>query len=296
MRYSKKNISRICFGCEALGGEDWGSFDLSELQEGIEKSIDLGLNFFDTADVYGLGLSEKRLSEILGPRRHDFIIGTKGGIEWKKTSISRADTKKNSSPEYIKDCVDKSLKRLRVDVLPIYYIHWPDPSTKISKTFEALQGLIDKEKIRYLGCSNFNLDQIRQAMEVADISFIQMPVNILNSPLPHSFSEFCKSNSIKIVAYNTLASGLLSGKYHRESIFPKNDRRSRLDSFQGTNLEKFSQEVGRLKLKADKENLTISQYSIKEALRNQNIESVIVGIKNKEQAIENISWIENQDK
>ena len=296
MRYSKKNISRICFGCEALGGEDWGRFDLSELQEGIEKSIDLGLNFFDTADVYGLGLSEKRLSEILGPRRHDFIIGTKGGIEWKKTSISRADTKKNSSPEYIKDCVDKSLKRLRVDILPIYYIHWPDPSTKISKTFEALQGLIDKEKIRYLGCSNFNLDQIRQAKEVADISFIQMPVNILNSPLPHSFSEFCKTNSIKIVAYNTLASGLLSGKYHTDSIFPKNDRRSRLESFQKTNLEKFSQEVGRLKLKADKENLTISQYSIREALRNQNIESVIVGIKNEQQAIENISWIENQDK
>ena len=77
MIYSKKNISKICFGCEALGGEDWGRFNLSELQEGIEKSIELGLNFFDTADVYGLGLSEERLSDILGPRRHDFILEQK---------------------------------------------------------------------------------------------------------------------------------------------------------------------------------------------------------------------------
>ncbi len=292
MIYSKKNISKICFGCEALGGEDWGRFNLSELQEGIEKSIELGLNFFDTADVYGLGLSEERLSEILGPRRHDFIIGTKGGIEWKKTPFSRAKTTKNSSPQYISECVNKSLKRLRIDVLPIYYIHWPDPSTKISETFEALQGLVEQEKIRYLGCSNFNLDQIRQASEVADISFIQMPVNILNSPLPSSFSEFCENHSIKIVAYNTLASGLLSGKYNHHATFPKNDRRSRLEDFQGTNLEKLSQEVDRLKLKAEKENLTIAQYSIREALQDQNIESVIVGIKNQEQAIENICWID----
>ena len=294
MKYSEKKISRLCYGCEALGGKDWGKFDLFALQEGIEKSIDLGLNFFDTADVYGLGLSEKRLSKILGPRRHDFIIGTKGGIQWKETSNSRAKTFKNSSPDYIHECVNKSLKRLKIDVIPVYYIHWPDPKTRISQTFEVLQKLVDQGKIKYLGCSNFNLNQIKEASQVAKISFIQMPVNILNSPLPPSYSEFCKTQSIKIVAYNTLASGLLSGKYNANSTFSKNDRRSRLDDFKKNNLRTVEGELNKLKHKAHKEDLSLAQYSIKIILKDLNIESAIVGIKNKDQAIENLGWLENQ--
>jgi len=291
MEYSKKKISKICFGCEVLGGKDWGKFNLKEIEEGIEQSIELGLNFFDTADVYGLGLSEERLSKILGHRRHEFFIGTKGGIQWKINSNARASTFKNSSPKYINECVDKSLKRLRLDILPIYYIHWPDTQTKIERTFELLQKLVEKEKIKYLGCSNFNIDQIQEASRVADISFIQMPVNILNSPISETFKKFCKKSSIGVVAYNSLASGLLTGKYNKESKFPENDRRSRLSEFKGESFFKLLDKVNELKLTAEQEKLFLSQYAIKHTLSIENIESVIVGIKNREQAFENINWI-----
>lgn len=285
------NISEICFGCEALGGEDWGEFNLLQIQEGIEKSLELGLNFFDTADVYGLGQSEKRLSEILGNRRHDFYIGTKGGIRWEKNNQSRATTYRDSSPEYIYQCVNQSLTRLRLDVLPIYYIHWPDPNTEISRTFEFLQKLVDQEKIMYLGCSNFNIDQIREASMVSNISYVQLPVNILNNPLSPAYSNFCKENSIRIIAYNALARGLLSGKYQEGISFNENDRRHRLEDFQKGNLKRNLKKIKTLKTAAEKEKLSLSQYSIKSVLGNENIESVIVGIKDKNQAIENIGWI-----
>ena len=119
MEYSKSKFSKICFGCEALGGMDWGEVNLKDLEDAINVAIDLGVNFFDTADVYGLGLSEKRLSQILGQRRLDMIIGTKGGIQWTESTKGRAKTRFNSSPEYIETCVEESLKRLKLEIIPI---------------------------------------------------------------------------------------------------------------------------------------------------------------------------------
>jgi aryl-alcohol dehydrogenase-like predicted oxidoreductase len=152
-----RGISRLCFGCEPLGGIDWGVVDVAGIGSAIDRALDLGIDFFDTADVYGLGLSEERLSQTLGHRRHDVVIATKGGVSWSTpTSQSRASITRDSSPSYLRTAVENSLRRLRLDVLPIYYVHWPDPSTPIEATFAELEKLRTEGKIGSLGCSNYS--------------------------------------------------------------------------------------------------------------------------------------------
>ena len=109
-------IPEFCFGCEPLGGSDWGDIDLNKIETAVSLSLELGVNFFDTANVYGLGLSEQRLSSILGEKRHEVIIATKGGLSWKReNSTSRAIIKRNSSPNAILSDIEGSLKRLRLE-------------------------------------------------------------------------------------------------------------------------------------------------------------------------------------
>ena len=123
-----KKLSSICFGCEPLGGTDNGDFDLKSLSKAIDIAIDLGINFFDTAGVYGLGLSEERLTKILGKRRHNLVIATKGGLSWKKNNLGRAVVVKDCSSFAIRRDVESSLSRLKLETLPIFFVHWPDSS------------------------------------------------------------------------------------------------------------------------------------------------------------------------
>ncbi len=287
----KSLVSSICFGCEALGGIDWGTFKLKEIENAIEKSIDLGLNFFDTADIYGLGLSEKRLSRILGSRRHDKFIATKGGVSWSNQSGSRAKTALNSDPEYIKEAIEQSLKRLKLDSLDLYYIHWPDKSTAISETFSLLQKLKDDGKIRHIGCSNFDEIQILEASKFSEVSFAQMPINLIQSPPNLKLLKTCKRLGINVVAYNVLASGLLTGKFNSNSTFSKNDRRARTKLYKGQLFKEKLKEIETIELKAAQYNKTLTQYSINWVLENKLISFAITGIKNTEQAIENLSAI-----
>jgi len=213
-------ISPFCFGCEPLGGTDWGDVNIAEIEKAIQHSLDLGINFFDTSSVYGLGLSEERLSEILGKNRHDVVIATKGGLSWiQNGSTNRAVFSRDSSPASIIRNIEDSLRRLKIDCLPIFYIHWPDDDVSIHKTFLALMKLRDEGKINKIGCSNFNAAQLEKACSVANVSFVQLPYNILNNYFDMKIQKLCKQYNIKIVVYNVLANGLLTGKYNESSIF-----------------------------------------------------------------------------
>lgn len=289
MKYLNSPLSKICFGCEALGGKDWGKFNFKELESAIERSLELGVNFFDTADVYGLGLSEKRLSKILGSRRFENIIATKGGVQWKNQKKGRAKTRFNSSESYIQSAVEDSLRRLKLDVIPIYYIHWPDPLTDISKTFECLEKLRDQGKILEIGCSNFSVGQIHLASEVSELSLLQLPLNLLTGGVSDELSKICEKKKLRIIAYNSLASGLLTGKFNSSTEFSSNDRRSRLEIFNGKNLAESLDRIEVYKEQARKKNMSLTQYSIKWASDNDFVDSVIVGIKTKLQADENLS-------
>ncbi len=295
MKYTEVEVdlllSKICFGCEALGGTDWGNVNIDDIDKAINCSIDLGVNFFDTADIYGLGLSEERLSSILGSRRHDLCVGTKGGVSWNLKDGNRAKTKLNSSPNYIRSAVEASLKRLKLDRIPIYYIHWPDPDVDIGSTFECLWNLQEEGKIGTLGCSNFNAKQIAEAAQIVRLSIVQLPLNVLSGPLSADINTVCHDNDIKVVAYNVLASGLLTGKYHSLSKFNQNDRRSRMPMFIGDEFKKALNRVADIKLVADKLDITVGQYAINWVLSQKHVASAITGIKNEKQILHNLKGL-----
>ena len=288
----KIKTSPICFGCEPLGGTDWGDVKIDDIRDAIHKSLDLGVNFFDTAAIYGLGLSEERLSKILGQQRHDVIIATKGGLTWKNNEASgRAIVVRDSSPKAIRKDVEGSLRRLRLEVLPIFFVHWPDNNTLIEDTFCELMRLKDEGKINSIGCSNFSAQQVQQACNVSQVDYIQMPVNILGGPLDQNISDVCIEREIKVIAYNVLANGLLTGKYNEDSNFLENDRRSRLPLFKGREYRHALDRVNELKVEAAKNNSSVLQYAINWSLMQKNVSSVILGIKNSKQIEDNWSAI-----
>jgi aryl-alcohol dehydrogenase-like predicted oxidoreductase len=277
---SRPSLSKICFGCEPLGGTDWGDVDVTSIAAAINRALELGINFFDTADVYGLGLSETRLSDILGVRRHDIVIATKGGVSWQNSlSGERSVTSRDSAPNYVRYAVESSLKRLRLDRIPIYYIHWPDPNTDIRKTFECLAKLQDTGKIGWIGCSNFNSNQVRLACEVANISFLQLPLNILEEDIDPKIYELILEKDIALVAYKVLANGMLGGRYGLDTHFSNNDRRSRLPFFQGDSFRASLKRVQEISSTARSLGLTCAQYSVSKIIERTEISSAILGIK-----------------
>lgn len=284
-------MSSICFGCEPLGGTDWGDVDVDSIKNAIHTALDLGVNSFDTAGVYGLGLSEERLSKILGNRRHDMVIATKGGLSWEESRSGRAIVVKDSSPSAIRRDVENSLRRIRLETLPIFFVHWPDGDTPIEDTFFELLQLKNEGKIQSIGCSNFSAQQVKQAINVSQVDYIQMPVNILSGPLDQSISDICTKNKIKIIAYNVLANGLLTGKYNENSNFSENDRRSRLSLFKGIEFRDALDRVEELKVKSAENNSSVLQYAINWTLMQENISSVNLGIKNSKQIEDNWSTI-----
>lgn len=285
--------AKLCFGCEPLGGTDWGVVDLEEIGKAIRCALDHGVNFFDTAGVYGLGESERRLANILGDMRHEVIIGTKGGLSWEGGNPGlRARVYRDSSPSALRRDVEESLRRLRVETIPIYYVHWPDPKTDIRETFQFLSTLKAEGKIQNIGCSNFNALQLKTACRYADVSYIQLPINILgNSRIEASLENVISEHKIKVVAYNVLAYGLLTGKFTNQSSFAENDRRSRLAIFRGDDFKAVLKAVKDISLEAQKNNKTCAQYSIMKVLEMKHIVSVVLGIKSVKQFIENFSAI-----
>ena len=286
-----KKLSLICFGCEPLGGTDSGDVDLGEIKKAIYKALDLGVNFFDTAGVYGLGLSEERLSKILGNRRHEVVIATKGGLLWKKSPSVRSVVIKDSSPAAIRRDVESSLSRLRLERLPIFFVHWPDNNTPIEDTFIELLKIQNEGKIKSIGCSNFSAQQLRAACSTSQVDYVQLPVNLLSGGIDSEVSNICTKNKIKVIAYNILENGLLTGKLDKNSNFPENDRRSRLPLFKGIEFINALSRVEELKVKAVENNNNLLKYSINWVLMQKNISSVIIGIKNPEQIEENCSAI-----
>ena len=275
------SVSKLCFGCEPLGGTDWGNYSISDVEDAVSRALELGVNFFDTAGVYGLGLSEKRLSKVLGPKRHDIFVATKGGLRWSESrSRRRATITKDSSREAIKRNIEQSLTNLRVDSLKVFYVHWPDNATPFESTFEYLRECQDRQLIESIGVSNFPLNNLIETLEFCTIDVVQIPGNILDTSRLELFKQICAVEDISIVTYNSLASGLLSGKYDRMSQFPESDRRSRQSGFSGVALRENLERVDTLGLLAKELGMSLPQYAIKSLQDLSNVRSTIVGIKN----------------
>lgn len=282
-------ISRIGFGCWAMGGHGWGQVSDRESIDAVKTALEFGINFFDTADVYGFGHSEEILSKALGNRRHDVVIATKFGVSWDEA----ANIGRNCSEVYIMKAVDASLKRLNIDCIPLYQIHWPDPKTPFKETVRALQKCRKQGKIKYIGCSNFSDKNLLQALVYADIQSIQLPYNILRREIESEMIPLSIENKLSVLVYDTLARGLLSGKYGLNTAFGSNDSRSRDSNFIGQKFKDNLLIVEKLRTIGGKYGKSPAQVAIRWVLDNPLITCAIIGMKTDQQVKDNllsINW------
>ena len=291
MRYNRLEgldivTSCIGFGCWPLGSHGWGKVSSPEIIKAVHKAIDCGVNFFDTAPIYGLGHSEELLGKALGSKRKDVIIATKVGLTWKKGKTFQKFTA--SSPANISREIDESLKRLNTDYIDIYQIHWPDPNTPLEDTLSAMEKLKNSGKIRYIGCCNFPLDLVKESLKCGQINTIQIRYNLIDREAETDLLAFCKENGIGVLTHSSIAQGLLSGKYDEKSKFSSNDHRSRDKHFQGEAFLINLEVVEKVKFIARKLNKTPTQIALRWVLQNPCVATAIVGVKSVPQIEENV--------
>jgi len=298
MKYSdlfhfENKVSKVSFGAGPLGGVDWGEFDKNKVMSSVSKAFELGVNLFDTADVYGLGRSESLLSQALGEKRHDIIIATKFGVNWTvNPNGDRAKTFYDSSPERVVKALENSLGRLKIDTIPLYYIHWPDEKTPFHKTAEALRRCQEEGKIQHIGLSNFSLSQIEDISGILEISAVQAQYSLIDRNIENNFLQKCAKLKINVFTYGPLAQGLLSGKYNIGAHFNDDDCRAKLPHFKGSNFSKNTIVLSKIKELSGKYNVSMSQIALRWVLENPHVSSAICGIKSSTQIEDNVSSLE----
>jgi aryl-alcohol dehydrogenase-like predicted oxidoreductase len=275
-----------------MGGTDWGKVNDDELRRVVSAALDSGVNFFDTAAVYGLGRSEEFLASALGMNRKKVVLATKVGLDWTPPPTGvRAVVRRDSSPEKIIEGINGSLKRLQVDCIPLVYIHWPDPSTPIEATIDALVKCREAGKIRYFGCSNFTSAEFEQACSIHAIAALQAEFSLISRSTVETTLTSCHRSGTDVVVYGALAQGLLTGKFGPDAQFPSDDRRSRLPSFKGELFRNHLALVDRLVQIAEKYACKPSQVALSWVLQRPFVTSVIAGAKSTSQILFNVEAV-----
>ena len=227
-------ITPLGFGSWAVGGGGyqfgWGSQDDRDSIAAINRALDLGINWIDTAAVYGLGHSEEIVARAIKGRAERPYIFTKCSMVWDQKGKISHSLKRDS----IRREVENSLRRLRVEVIDLYQIHWPNPETDIEEGWGTLSDLKREGKVRYIGVSNFNVKQLQRAMAIDCVDTLQPPYSLIRPDADDEILPFCEKNGTGVIVYSPMMSGLLSGKMTRERVtnFPKDDWRRNDPEFQ----------------------------------------------------------------
>lgn len=279
-------LSVIGLGTWAAGGAgwkfSWGEQDDSLTIKTIHKAIDIGINWIDTAPVYGLGHAEEVVGRAIEGLKNKIIIATKCGRRWSNDGKELYGDLRRQ--EIKKEC-EASLKRLGVSQIDLYQIHWPQPEEKIEEAWQAIYELQKEGKVRYAGVSNFNLAQMQKIMGINKIASLQPPYSILRRQIEEKELPFCKKNNIGVITYSPLERGLLTGKVTKQWVenLSDADHRKRDAQFNEPQLSKNLEIVEKLKKTAKKLNITVSQLAISWILRKEEITAVIVGARKPEQ-------------
>jgi aryl-alcohol dehydrogenase-like predicted oxidoreductase len=241
--------SRIGLGTWAIGGSMWGGTSESEAIATIRRAIDSGINFIDTAPVYGFGRAEEIVGKALAGsgQRDRVVIATKVGLAWRGEQILR-----NSSPTRIHAEVEDSLRRLQTEVIDLYQVHWPDPDTPVEETAAALADLKRQGKIRAIGVSNYTPAQMEAFWPVAPLSSDQPPYNLFEREIEADVLPYCRSRQLTVIAYGALCRGLLSGRMQPDTQFPADDLRRIDPKFKPPRYAHYLKAVKRLDLLAQK--------------------------------------------
>jgi aryl-alcohol dehydrogenase-like predicted oxidoreductase len=224
---SDLHLTPIGFGAWAIGGGNWefawGSQDDQESIDAIHQALDEGVNWIDTAAIYGLGHSEEVVGRALKSTTHKPLVFTKCSMRWHEDrSIYRSLTAKSLAEE-----LDSSLRRLGVDTIDLYQIHWPNPDEEIEEGWETLARFKEQGKVRWIGVSNFSVEQMKRAQKIAPITSLQPPYSMLRRAIEEEVLPFTQANGIGVINYSPMVSGLLTGAMTAERVaaFPEDDWR-----------------------------------------------------------------------
>lgn len=262
----------------------WGPQDDAQSVAAIRTALEAGLNWIDTAAIYGLGHSEEVVARALEGVSPKPYIFTKCERTWNEQGEIIPSLKAGS----IRRECEASLRRLKVDVIDLYQIHWPDPDEDIEEGWETLARLKEEGKVRWIGVSNFNLAQMKRAAAIAPITSLQPPYSLLARQIEAELLPYCAGHGIGVLAYSPMKSGLLTGKMTRERIaaFPSDDFRRRVADFQEPRLSRNLEFVERLREIGARHGRNPGEVAIAWVLRHPAVTAAIVGMRSAEQARE----------
>lgn len=279
-------ITPIGIGAWAMGGGDWafswGRQDDDQSIAAIHTALDAGINWIDTAAIYGLGHSEEVVGKALAGRAHRPLVFTKCSLVWNdQRQISRSLKATSVRRE-----LEASLRRLKLETIDLYQIHWPDPEPEVEEGWQTLVQLKQEGKVRYIGVSNFNVGQMTRIQKIAPITSLQPPYNIVTSEIEKEVLPYCHQQNIGVIVYSPMKSGLLTGKMTRERIaqLPADDFRPRTPSFKEPLLTRNLGLVEVLRGIAGRHNCTPGEIAIAWTLRDPVVTGAIVGMRSAEQA------------
>jgi aryl-alcohol dehydrogenase-like predicted oxidoreductase len=278
-------ISRVGFGAWAIGGTGWwhawGPQDDEQSIAAIHRAVELGVNWVDTAPIYGLGHSERvvgRALQGLNPRPYVFtkaslLVGDDGGVahNLKRDSLLRE--------------IDASLARLQLDVIDVYQVHWPDPDEDVEEAWTTFAEIKDQGLVRHIGVSNFDVAQLRRAQAIAPVESLQPPYSLIERGVEAEILPFAEREGIGVVVYSPMASGLLSGAMTSERIaaLPENDWRKHDPRFQEPQLSHHLALVSRLQTVADRHGTTAGAIAVAWTLHHSAVHGAIVGFRRPDQ-------------
>jgi aryl-alcohol dehydrogenase-like predicted oxidoreductase len=278
-------ITPLGVGAWAIGGSGWafawGPQDDQDSIDAIRAAIDAGINWIDTAAIYGLGHSEEVVAKAVAGLANKPYIFTKCERRWDENGNILKVLKRES----IREECENSLRRLNVDVIDLYQIHWPEPDDDIEEGWETLARLKDEGKVRWIGLSNFNASQMRRAQAIAPITSLQPPYNIVTPGIEEEILPYCQQHNIGTIVYSPMKSGLLTGKMTRERIasLPPDDFRPRTPSYQEPLLTRNLNLVELLREIGNRHGKSPGEVAIAWTLRHPAVTAAIVGLRSPKQ-------------
>lgn len=279
-------VNPIGLGTNAVGGHNlYPNLDEEQGKDVVRAAIENGVTLLDTAFIYGPGRSEELVGEVVKEyNREDVVIATKGAHYF-----DGDETKLSNDPEFLKEQVENSLKRLQTDYIDLYYIHFPDEDTPKDKAVATLQELKEQGKIKAIGVSNFSLEQLKEANKDGHIDVVQLEYNLLNRE-NEEILNYTAENNITFIPYFPLVSGLLAGKYDENTTF--NDLRADNPEFQGERFKENLKKVDKLRDIAKEHNVEVAHIVLAFYLTKPSLDVIIPGAKRKDQVIDNLKTLD----